>query len=237
LGNNGHRVSAIQSLLARSLPHIGTFSVADREFLEQKLRIPSAWTEFAMGLRAETARRYLPAVEHYLRARRPELAHKLLLEHLAPELIIKENYQLLSELLRGVEEQLEDRDEWVVGGKLYRDYVEVTLDFPIVLQQVAKEVSSGSNSNAQHRLLVLKGLMLSLTRGLTKMKQHDSLQFRVAFEEIAAKTSLRLQLIQESTQQAEEHEFLVTKLPLTEDQRLIRIHNLSENFFNSILSS
>ena len=115
--------------------------------------------------------------------------------------------------------------------------VEVTLDFPIVLQQVAKEVSSGSNSNAQHRLLVLKGLMLSLTRGLTKMKQHDSLQFRVAFEEIAAKTSLRLQLIQENTQQAEEHEFLVTKLPLTEDQRLIRIHNLSENFFNSILSS
>jgi len=198
LENDSRREYTIRDLLTRSLAPGSVFSQADRSFLEVMLRIPPAWIHAALALRDEVTGAYQSAVENYTKAGLPQHAHSLLLEHLAPNLIIKEQYQLLltlfGDIFQASSEDWEFSEEWATGGRVYMDYVEVTLNFPLVLQQVAENIPEG-----QHRVISLKALMLKLTKGFTRMKQFDSLAFRVAHEEMSTKTSVRLQLLQEKS--------------------------------------
>lgn len=107
------RKHAIKQLLAQSAPALDDFKVVG---LIGSLRIPTEWVDEAKATLALYHGDIYLAYQLYSSARSHRTAHELALNYLAPEAVLKEDLQMLSDLFSDLDASL--IEDFAVGGQV-----------------------------------------------------------------------------------------------------------------------
>ncbi|XP_051164466.1 nuclear pore complex protein Nup98-Nup96 [Leptopilina boulardi] len=137
LQDSGRRKSAVLDLLARHVELDETEDYVKREnFLSEELGIPSIWINQAKAVKACASKRYGEAAWYLTQAEQWNKAHEIIIDHLAADAIINENYDYLKSLLTPLiqEECNNVISGWAHQGQLLWDYIEVTNEIKMLLE-------------------------------------------------------------------------------------------------------
>lgn len=107
------RKHAIKQLLARSAPLLDDFTVVG---LLGSLRIPTEWIDEAKATMALYHGDVYLAYQLYASARTHRTAHELAINFLAPEAVLKDDLQALSDLFSELDAGL--IEDFTVGGQV-----------------------------------------------------------------------------------------------------------------------
>ncbi|EIN08184.1 hypothetical protein PUNSTDRAFT_102949 [Punctularia strigosozonata HHB-11173 SS5] len=130
-GSAGRR-KAIMDLLTRHGSEIGE----DRLIrgLHSQLKIPLSWIHEAKAICAISVDDMCAAYDSYMDGQLWNAAHDVAVRHLAPDAVIRRDYQLLQNLLAGF--AIRAVDGWHVRGKIFLDYVDVVTRLDALRAQV-----------------------------------------------------------------------------------------------------
>ncbi|XP_033229340.1 nuclear pore complex protein Nup98-Nup96-like [Belonocnema kinseyi] len=137
LQDSGRRRSAVLDLLARHVELDESENYVKREnFLREELGIPSIWINQAKAVKACAYKRYGEAAWYLTKAEQWNKAHEVIIENLAADAIINENYDYLKSLLSPLmqEDSHNMISGWAHQGQLLWDYIEVTSEIKSLLQ-------------------------------------------------------------------------------------------------------
>ncbi|XP_032667417.1 nuclear pore complex protein Nup98-Nup96 isoform X2 [Odontomachus brunneus] len=129
LRDSARRRAAVQDLLLRHVEIDDTLEYAQREqFLKEELGISSVWIHQAKAIKSRINKRYGEAAWYYIQAEQWNQAHEIIIEHLAADAIINENYEYLRSLLSPLvpAEYSSTISGWAHQGQLLWEYMEVT---------------------------------------------------------------------------------------------------------------
>ncbi|XP_067943917.1 nuclear pore complex protein Nup98-Nup96-like isoform X3 [Watersipora subatra] len=133
------------------------------KFLLDELNIPSRWLSEAKAIKARCEGLVEEETTHLLQCGQYNSAHKLLLNKVAPELIVRDNLNELHSYLDQMQTGSNSISEWAIGGKIYLDYVTMH-DVMEELKMAAEDSTCGySIEKVRPELLSLARRLLSLT--------------------------------------------------------------------------
>ncbi|XP_029412463.1 nuclear pore complex protein Nup98-Nup96 isoform X4 [Nannospalax galili] len=128
IDNSGMREKAVRELLTRHCQLLETpESWAKETFLTQKLCVPAEWIHEAKAVRAHMeSNKHLEAL-YLFKAGHWNRCHKLVIQHLASDAIINENYNYLKGFLEDLAppERSSLIQDWETSGLVYLDYIRV----------------------------------------------------------------------------------------------------------------
>ncbi|KAK7462816.1 hypothetical protein VKT23_007395 [Stygiomarasmius scandens] len=128
-GSAGRR-KAIKDLLARSADRLDEWMTRG---IVGSLKVPMKWVQEAKAIYAVNTGHLYEAFELYLAAGLYNQAHEIAVIELAPDAVLRHDYELLKELFeRFGRNQV---DGWYVRGKTFLDYVKVMTRLPILLEE------------------------------------------------------------------------------------------------------
>ncbi|KAI9138001.1 nuclear protein 96-domain-containing protein [Paraphysoderma sedebokerense] len=237
---NSERVEiAIKAILAR---HIRLTSTPQEEFVINQLKIPRRWVDEAKALYARYIQDNPAEAKYLIESGHFSLAHALIVNSLAPESVVSNSPGTIQEL-----ESLLFKippgtiSDWDVTGQVFLDYFKI---------KKAVVRGEGDHTDDSERLKEIAKLLGGLVKRIGKLKgiiskntqatligQYDKnerdLIMRACVAEMASQISLQLLEIQKDVGHnlKDEHSSFIN-LPTPEDQRLQRIHNLTNTFFD-----
>ncbi|XP_014482996.1 PREDICTED: nuclear pore complex protein Nup98-Nup96 isoform X2 [Dinoponera quadriceps] len=141
LRDSARRRAAVQDLLLRHIEidvkvDDENLEYAQREqFLKEELGISSVWIHQAKAIKSRINRRYGEAAWYYIQAEQWNQAHEIIIEHLAADAIINENYEYLKSLLNPLVpvECSSTISGWPHQGQLLWEYMEITSEIQSLL--------------------------------------------------------------------------------------------------------
>lgn len=232
LRDSGRRRTAVLDLLARhvEIDDIPEY-VKQEQFLKEELGIPPVWIHTAKAMKSRVNKRYGEAAWYYIQAKQWNMAHEIIIEHLAADAIINENHEYLQSLLKPLipTECCVLISNWSYQGQLLWDYIEITT-------QIQNLLHSSDSCAINYKLELLKP---SLTSLCSKIDQFPCLtaKHRLCQAEIAKRTlhlakNLFILQANENTSMVKVLVYLISQLPLPEDyaqQELRPIINMCVN--------
>ncbi|XP_017760409.1 PREDICTED: nuclear pore complex protein Nup98-Nup96 isoform X3 [Eufriesea mexicana] len=231
LKDAGKRKTAVMNLLQRHVEVDDTVDFPDpierEKFLREELGIPSIWIHQAKAVKSYVAKRYGKAAFYFIQAEQWNTAHEIIIEHLAADVIINENYDYLRDLLRPLipPECNSTISGWTYQGQLLWEYMEITMDVESLLRSADPR---GINS----KLESLKQRLASLPSKINQFPCPTA-KYRLCQAEIAKRTlHLARSLLQSNESRSTPIFQLVSQLPLPEDyaqQELRPIVNMRAN--------
>lgn len=232
LNDSSIRKKAILDLLSRHVEIDDNDDYADREkFLIDELGIPSMWINEAKAIKSCAMKRYSEAAWYYLQAQHWNKAHEIIIEHIAADAIINENYYYLKSLLIPLvsDECHSVINGWSYQGQLLWEYMEI-------VGEIEEFLKNTDYSKIGYKLELLQPQLTSLC---TKINQFPcpTAKLRLCQAEIAKRTlhlarSLLMLQSHEDISIARVLVQLVSQLPLPEDyaqQELRPILNMCIN--------
>ncbi|KAK2583571.1 hypothetical protein KPH14_009516 [Odynerus spinipes] len=232
LRDAGRRRTAVLDLLARhvEIDDIPEY-VKQEQFLKEELGISSVWIYTAKAMKSRASKRYGEAAWYFIQAKQWNMAHEIIIEHLAADAVINENYEYLHSLLKPLipEECSSIISNWSHQGQLLWDYIEMTT-------QIQNLLHSSDSCAINYKLELLKPRLTSLC---SKIDQFPCLtaKHRLCQAEIAKRTlhlakNLLILQANENTSMIKVLVYLISQLPLPEDyaqQELRPIINMCVN--------
>ncbi|KAG0142457.1 hypothetical protein CROQUDRAFT_97540 [Cronartium quercuum f. sp. fusiforme G11] len=123
------RMAAIQSFLSKNIRLIDS----DTEtFLKKTLKIPSSWIYTAHAEFAQYQNRFYDQYCWLMKAEAFTDAHRVVVQELAPEAVIRGDLSGLKELFSGL--CSDNVADWPSGGKIFLDYVKIIEQLPVLLR-------------------------------------------------------------------------------------------------------
>ncbi|XP_076670713.1 nuclear pore complex protein Nup98-96 isoform X2 [Andrena cerasifolii] len=235
LKDTGIRKSAVMNLLQRNIEIDGTAAAAEyierEKFLREELGIPSIWIHRAKAVRSCVAKRYGKAASYFIQAEDWNTAHEIIIEHLAADAIINENFEYLRDLLTPLvpPECSGTVSGWAYQGQLLWEYMEITMDIESLL-------SGADPRGINYKLELLKP---RLTRLCLKISQFPcpTAKHRLCQAEIAKRTlHLAKSLLQSNENRSTMILQLVSQLPLPEDYAQQELRPIVNMRVNEIIS-
>ncbi|XP_011308001.1 nuclear pore complex protein Nup98-Nup96 [Fopius arisanus] len=235
LDNAGIRKKAVLDLLSRHVQIDEDPEYIEREnFLKEQLEIPSIWINEAKAVKALAVKRFGEAAWYLLQAQQWNQAHRIIIQHLAADAVINENYAYLRSLLMPIvpPECHNLVNGWSHQGQLLWDYMEIAGE----IEQVVKDKDLG---NIGYRLELLQPQLSSLC---TKINQFpcNTAKLTLCQAEIAKRTlhlarSLLLMQPSEDRSTTRVLVHLVSQLPLPEDYAQQELRPLINMCVNEIV--
>ncbi|XP_036147663.1 nuclear pore complex protein Nup98-Nup96 isoform X2 [Monomorium pharaonis] len=218
LRDSSRRRTAVQDLLLRHIEIDNTPEYVKREqFLKEELGISSIWIHQAKAIKSSINKRYGEAAWYYIQAEQWTQAHEIIIEHLAADAVINENYEYLKSLLSSLvaAECSGTISGWSHQGQLLWEYMEITSE----IQDLLKSAPDYCGLTYQ-----LEALKPRLTAVCQKIDQFPCLtaKHRLCQAEIAKRTlhlARNMLLLQENEQRSITKLLvrLISQLPLPED--------------------
>nr|XP_019002371.1 nuclear pore complex protein Nup98-Nup96 [Kwoniella mangroviensis CBS 8507]OCF65832.1 nuclear pore complex protein Nup98-Nup96 [Kwoniella mangroviensis CBS 8507] len=112
----------------------------EEQFLTSRLKIPIEWIHESRAASLSSSGDAWSEYHALLKAKLSNKAHKVLIEKLAPEAVLRDDKALLRKLCEGLDGK--GAEGWEYGGKLYLDWADLTSDTAKLLTSV---LSSGSH--------------------------------------------------------------------------------------------
>ncbi|KYM94718.1 Nuclear pore complex protein Nup98-Nup96 [Cyphomyrmex costatus] len=137
LRDSSRRRTAVQDLLLRHIEIDDTPEYVKREqFLKEELGISLVWIHQAKAIKSSINKRYGEAAWYYIQAEQWTQAHEIIIEHLAADAIINENYEYLKSLLSSLVpiECSSTISGWSHQGQLLWEYMEITSELQSLLK-------------------------------------------------------------------------------------------------------
>ncbi|CAK9815503.1 Nuclear pore complex protein Nup98-Nup96 [Anthophora plagiata] len=228
LRDAGKRKTAVMHLLQRHVEIDDITDYVEREkFLREELGIPSVWIHQAKAVKSCVSKRYGKAAFYFIQAEQWNTAHEIIIEHLAANAIINENYEYLRDLLRPLTppECSSTVSGWSYQGQLLWEYMEITMDLESLLRGADPRVISSKLESLKQRLSSLP----------SKINQFPcpTAKHRLCQAEIAKRTlHLARSLLQSNENRSTSILQMMAQLPLPEDyaqQELRPIVNMRVN--------
>ncbi|THV04722.1 hypothetical protein K435DRAFT_746502 [Dendrothele bispora CBS 962.96] len=141
-GSAGRR-KAIKDLLARSADKLDEWMTRG---VVGSLKIPMKWVQEAKAIYAVNTGHLYAAFELYLAAGLYNQAHEIAVIELAPDAVLRHDYELLKEIFERFGRY--QVDSWYVRGKTFLDYVKVMTRLPVLLEEESPDAIPDA-SNAQ----------------------------------------------------------------------------------------
>ncbi|KAJ2305777.1 hypothetical protein IWW55_001763, partial [Coemansia sp. RSA 2706] len=189
-------------------------------------------------------------------------AHALVVQRIAPDAILRGEYQLLRralEHLQRVDCGLVPADEWAAGGQVYLSFIAAVEELPAVLQAIADSSSVDADVEAQaQRVRDICEQMQSLLAALPSLlSRFESSQPVIGIYDAGGEanwyvgeeahelhvkytvaTSEMASVVTGFLQElAVSGEVDSTSLPLAQDMRILRTYQLAKSCFGSLVSS
>uniref|UniRef100_A0A1L8DWH8 Nuclear pore complex protein Nup98-Nup96 n=1 Tax=Nyssomyia neivai TaxID=330878 RepID=A0A1L8DWH8_9DIPT len=98
------------------------------KFVIEQLHIPVTWIFWAKAVRAGAAKKYHEQAEFLIKAKRWNLAHEVIMEHIAPDAVINDNIPYLKDLLTSLTETKEIMN-WRNQGQILHDFIDMNEKF------------------------------------------------------------------------------------------------------------
>lgn len=111
-------------------------------FLVEKLKIPKEWIHEAKALKAKYHGRSVLEIVCLIDAKRFNVAHKLIIRHLAPEAIVDGKHKFLTNLLSLIPSA--ETENWNYGGHVFLDYMTVIDNVPRVMDALDSDPTNTS---------------------------------------------------------------------------------------------
>lgn len=126
LHHTASRKKALQEHLCQHANLIGSESDSSFVMLTEKYRIPAAWIWEALALYMRCVKKDAVAeVQCLLRAGSHAEAHRILIQHVAPQAIVERDYAGLSSLISQFHDQQQGITEWTQGGEIYGHFLQL----------------------------------------------------------------------------------------------------------------
>lgn len=126
LHHTASRKKALQEHLCQHANLIGSESDHGFVMLTEKYRIPAAWIWEALALYMRCVKKDAVAeVQCLLRAGSHAEAHRILIQHVAPQAIVERDYAGLSSLISQFQDQQQGITEWTQGGEIYGHFLQL----------------------------------------------------------------------------------------------------------------
>lgn len=128
LADRDQRESAIQRLLYSHIliegEDIGNNYAEKEKFLIESLTIPEKWISYAKAVRAGAMGAHNIELKYLFKANQWSKAHEVLMLHIAPDLIINDQYDFLKSLLSQLEETASIKN-WKIQGEVLLTFIEL----------------------------------------------------------------------------------------------------------------
>lgn len=132
------RTQALKNLLARAVPSL---SAEQEKFIVTTLKVPRSWVALARAFMAHDRDDQWRVYQYALEGDDLAQAHKVAVRHLAPEVVVRGDRDLLKEIFHpflshesgGGSADEEHVPGWSVGGKIYLGWSEVSQSLPSLL--------------------------------------------------------------------------------------------------------
>ncbi|KAL6257420.1 hypothetical protein P5V15_010992 [Pogonomyrmex californicus] len=216
LRDSSRRRTAVQDLLLRHIEIDDTPEYTKREqFLKEELGISSVWIYQAKAIKSSINKRHGEAAWYYIQAEQWTQAHEIIIEHLAADAIINENYEYLKSLLSPLVECSGTISGWSHQGELLWEYMEITNEVKKLLK------SAPDYCGLTYQMEALKPRLTGLCQKIDQFPCPTA-KHRLCQAEIA-KRSLHLTrnmlLLQKNEQRSVTKLLvrLISQLPLPED--------------------
>ncbi|XP_025995170.1 nuclear pore complex protein Nup98-Nup96 isoform X2 [Solenopsis invicta] len=218
LRDSSRRRTAVQNLLLRHIEIDDTPEYVKREqFLKEELGISSVWIHQAKAIKSSINKRYGEAAWYYIQAEQWTQAHEIIIEHLAADAIINENYDYLKSLLSSLiaAECSGTISGWSHQGQLLWEYMEITSEIQSLLK------SDPDYCGLTYQLEALKPRLTDLCHKIDQFPCPTA-KHRLCQAEIAKRTlhlARNLLLLQKNEQRSVTKLLvrLISQLPLPED--------------------
>lgn len=128
IADKNHREIAVQQLLYRHIRVDG--ELEDNEYSEKEtfiveyLLLPEKWLSYAKAIRAGAMGNHHVEVKYLLKAQQWSKAHEVMMQHIAPDLIINSQIDFLKSLLNQFE-VTKDIQNWKTQGEVLLHYIEL----------------------------------------------------------------------------------------------------------------
>lgn len=229
--NDDRRHKAVMDLLLRHVELDKTADYAEREkFLKERLSIPVTWIHQAKAVKACSGKRWAEAAWYFIHAEEWNKAHDVIMEHLATDAIINEDYEYLRSLLSLLmaNNSHSSVSGWTCQGQLIWDYL-------ILTTEVKQLLSVESCADIAYKLELLQPQLISLCTKIAVFPCPTT-KHRLCQAEMAKRTlQLATSLLMLQSKEDNASGFLVqliSQLPLPEDyaqQELRPIINICVN--------
>ncbi|XP_076648860.1 nuclear pore complex protein Nup98-96 isoform X2 [Halictus rubicundus] len=232
LKDAGKRKAAVKNLLQRHIEIDNIPDYIEREkFLREELGIPSVWIHEAKAVKSYVAKRYGEAASYFIEAEQWNTAHEIIIEHLAADAIINENYEYLRDLLTPLipPECSSAISGWSYQGDLLWEYMEITMDIESLLR-------GADHREISYKLELLKPRLTCLYLNIHRFPCPTA-KHRLCQAEIA-KRALHLSrgLLQADENKSTVILQLVSQLPLPEDYAQQELRPIVNMRVNEIIS-
>ncbi|KAK3588728.1 hypothetical protein CHS0354_019194 [Potamilus streckersoni] len=218
------RESAVRCILNRYITLSKEESYLSKEnFLKEKLKIPVEWIHHAKALRARHEGKPQDEAYHLLKAGLWNQSHMIIIEHIAPDAIISENYDYLLKFLVELStppSRCETIQDWHRGGLIYLDYINLCNARDKIKQ------SGKTDSREMDRLQEeLKNLCLRV--GSIQCRNSRD---RLCQSEMAKKAAVLLRSTGHAQPSARLLASVISGLPMPEDYSLQELNALTRSF-------
>ncbi|KAM0265645.1 hypothetical protein ACHAQJ_000079 [Trichoderma viride] len=220
LHHTAARKKALQEHLCQHANLIGSDSDASFTILTDKYRIPAAWIWEALALYMRCVKKDAVAeVQCLLRAGSHAEAHRILIQHVAPQAIVERDYAGLSSLISQFQDGQQGITEWTQGGEIYGHFL-----------QLIECRGKGE--------VVSPALLDRLLAGLNAMKDigvESNITRYAAISDMADETARE---IVKSARQKQDMELRsrILSLPLTQDRLLAYSVDLSLDRYREVMA-
>ncbi|CAL1699287.1 unnamed protein product [Somion occarium] len=223
-GSAGRR-RAIKDLLSRSASRLDDYMTRG---LVGSLKIPLTWVNEAKATYALSEGAVYRAYELYLSAEMYNAAHNIAVLELAPDAVIREDLELLTNLFQKFVGQ--PVDDWNLRGKLFLDYVHAMTRLPKLREHIIQidAVPDASQATELEELSRSVPKLISLLPDV--LPDHNNLRYKAALSEMITGLTLQLDQVRPLAIQSQ------LRAPLTtEATRLRHIHATAyERFLRTI---
>ncbi|KAL6875197.1 nuclear protein 96 domain-containing protein [Trichoderma novae-zelandiae] len=220
LHHTAARKKALQEHLCQHADLIGSESDASFVTLTEKYRIPAAWVWEALALYMRCVKKDAVAeVQCLLRAGSHIEAHRILVQHVAPQAIVERDYAGLSSLISQFQDRQQDIAEWTQGGEIYSHFL-----------QLIESRGKGEG--------VSPALLDRLLAGLNVMKDvgvESNITRYAAISDMADETAREIVKLTRQKQDMELRSRILS-LPLTQDRLLAYSVDLSLDRYREVMS-
>uniref|UniRef100_A0A182QPM2 Nuclear pore complex protein Nup98-Nup96 n=1 Tax=Anopheles farauti TaxID=69004 RepID=A0A182QPM2_9DIPT len=105
--------------------------IARERFIVEELGIPERWIYWAKAVRAGAIFDYPQQAHYLLRAKQWDLAHEVILQHLAPEYVMNDKIAQLKSMLVSIED-IKQISNWPSKGQILLDFIELNEEFELI---------------------------------------------------------------------------------------------------------
>ncbi|XP_053983481.1 nuclear pore complex protein Nup98-Nup96 isoform X4 [Hylaeus volcanicus] len=201
------------------------------KFLKEELGIPSIWIHQAKAVKSYVTKRYDKAASYFIQAEQWNTAHEIIIEHLAADAIINENYKYLRDLLKPLNppEFSGTISGWAHQGQLLLEYMDITMDIESLLR-------GADPRGISYKLELLKPRLTCLCLKINQFPCPTA-KHRLCQAEIAKRTlHLARSLLQSNENKSNVILQLVSQLPLPEDYAQQELRPIINMRVNEIIS-